>query len=522
MKKNIRGVVLLVLVLSLLLSGCGGGSEVTNGSNESGGSGSVGKADPSTLVVASAADARSIDPHGAGDNTSVNALMPVVETLVVYDENGEIKPHLAESWEEIDSQTWKFKLREGVLFHNGEEMKASDVVYSFKRATSPLGARVQYIMKMVDPDGLEIVDDYTVIVRTTQPFSPFVGYLPYIGAAIISEKAYEEPGADLNPVGTGPFKFVEWKKGDTLSYERFNDYWGEQADYERLVIKAIPEANSRLIELETGSADIAITMTVNDQPKIESNSNLDLHTSPTTIFTMLGFNCSIEPYNNAKFRQAIDWATDAEGIVQAVYRGSAVYTPGPVTPKQKYYDDSEPNDRYDVEKARKLLEESGVDLSKTYTIYVNESQPRIDIATILQSQLSEVGVNIEIKVMETAAYWDFIASGDQEMFISGWGAVGFPEPDNNIYGPLHSNQIPANNNVFYSDPELDAMLDLSREMSDGPEREELVKDIQKHIRENAPYITFDNPINIIGTQKYIKGFVAMPTSHQVYNSVIVE
>ena len=521
MEEKFKGLVLLTLVVALLISGCGGNNTSGNGTSGGGSNEATsGKADPTTLVTAISADARSVDPHGAGDNTSVNALLPVVETLFIYDENGEIQPHLAESYEMIDSQTWKFKLREGVLFHNGEEMKASDVVYSYKRATSPLGARVQYIMNMVDPDGLEVVDDYTVIVRTTKPFTPFIGYLPYIGAAVISEKAYEEPGADQHPIGTGPFKFVEWKKGDSLVYERFDDYWGGPAAYENLIIKAIPEANSRLIELETGSADIGVQMTVNDLSKIESHPNLELHTSPTTIFTYLGFNTSKAPFDNLKFRQAIDWATDAEGIVQAVHRGAAVYTPGPVTPKQKYFDDSEPNDRYDVEKAKQLLEESGVDINRTFTIHVNENQPRIDMATILQSQLSEIGIKVDIKVMETATYWDFIATGDQEMFISGWGAVGFPEPDNNIYGPLHSSQIPSNNTVFYVNPELDAMLDLSRELQDGPEREQLVIDIQRHIRDNVPYLTFDNPINIIGTQRYIKGFIAMPTSHQVYNSVI--
>jgi len=263
-------------------------------------------------------------------------------------------------------------------------------------------------------------------------------------------------------------------------------------------------------------------MTVNDKSKIEENEKLQLQTSSTTIFTFLGFNVGKAPFDNLKFRQAIDWAVDSESIVAAVHRGSAIYTPGPVTPKQKYFDDSEVKDRYDVEKAKKLLAESGVDTSKTYTIYVNESQPRIDTATIVQSQLKEIGLTIDIKVMETAAYWDFIASGDQEMFISGWGAVGFPEPDNNIYGPLHSNQIPANNNCFYSNPEMDAMLDRSRELSDGPEREQLVKDIQKMIRNEVPYITFDNPINMIGTQKYITGFVAMPTSHQIYDSVVIK
>lgn len=525
MKQNLKALLGSVLALSLTLTACSPAAPAATNAGTSAGTvagAAAGKADPSTLVIASMADARSVDPHGAGDSLSVNALLPVVETLVVYGEDGQIKPHLAEKWEQIDSQTWKFFLRKGVKFHNGEEMKASDVVYSFKRATSELGVRVQYIMGMVDPAGLEIVDDYTVIVRTKAPFSPFVGYLPYIGAAIISEKAYEQPGAELHPVGSGPWKFVEWKKGDSLSYVRNDEYWGEKADAEKMIIRAIPEANSRLIELETGNVDVAISMTVNDKAKIEENAKLELKTSPTTVFTYLGFQNNKAPFNDVRVRQAIDWATDAEGIVASVHRGAAVYTPGPITPQQKYFNDSEMADRYDVEKAKQLLAESGIDLTKTYSILVNENQPRIDLATIVQSQLAEVGMKVEIKQMETAAYFDAITTEDKDMYVGGWGAVGFPEPDNNLYGPFHSSMIPSNNSSFYSNAELDAMLAKSRELPDGAEREALIKDIQKHIRDNAPVITFDNPMNMIGTQKYIKNFVAMPTAHQVYNSVVVE
>lgn len=523
-KKRISVFLLIVLSFVITVTGCGG-KDNTGTSTDVGDKNDVavtGKADKNTLVVANMGDARTVDPHGAGESTSVNALLPVVETLVSYDADGNVQPLLAEKWEEIDSQTWKFYLRKGVKFHNGEEMKASDVVYSFKRATSPLGARVQYIMKMVDPEGLEIVDDYTVIIRTIKPFSPFVSYLPYIGAAIISEKAYEQPDAELHPVGTGPFEFVEWKKGEKLTYKRFDGYWGEKPGHENLVIKTIPESNSRLIELETGEADIAIGMTVNDMSKIEDNPKLELQTSPTTVFTYLAFNTAKAPFDNLKFRQAIDWAINEEAVIAAVHRGAARYTPGPVTPDQKYYDDSEQNCRYDVEKAKQLIKESGVDISKSFTITVNENQPRIDLATIVQSQLKEIGITVEIKVMETASYWNYISTGEQEMFVSGWGAVGFPEPDNNIYGPLHSSQIPENNTCFYNNPKLDEMLDRSRQLSDGTEREELVKDIQKLIRDEVPYITFDNPTNLVGVQKYIKNFVAMPTSHQIYNSVTIE
>lgn len=503
----------ILIALSLVFSSCSSPSAKEE---------VLGKDDKDTLVVAAAADARSIDPHGAGDSSSVMAVVPVIETLVANDAEGALVPALAESWEQMDNKSWKFNLRKGVKFHNGEEMKASDVVFSFKRALSDKGSRVQYIMNLVDPEGFEIIDDYTVVIRTVVPFTPFIDYLPYVGASVISEKAYSDPAAETHPVGTGPFKFVSWDKGSRLSYERNDDYWGEKPAYKNLVFKVIPEANSRMIELETGKADIAMQLTANEMSRLKESTKLDLLTAPTTIFTAVYFNTQKAPFDNPVFRSALDYAVGSEGIVQSIHRGAARFTPGPITPGQKYFDDSEPNDRYDVEKAKKMIAESGVDLSKTFKIYTNDNQSRIDLATILQSQLKEVGVNIDIEIMETAAYFDFVTTMQHDMAISGWGAVGFKDPDNNLYGPFHSSGIPDNNSSFYKNAELDEMLDKSRNLNDGPEREALCKDIQKLLRNEAPLLTFDNPINIIGSQKYIEGFEVRPTAHQFFNKVIIK
>ena len=480
-----------------------------------------GKADNKDLVVAYNADTTTLDPHCAGNSAAVNVLMPVMEQLVKYDENGELQPWLAESWEVLDDHSWEFHLRKGVKFHNGEEMKASDVVFSFTRATTDYAANVAYIMDMIDPDGLEIVDDYTVIVRTKVPFGAFLYYLPYIGASILSEKAYTEDEAYAieHPVGTGPYVFQEYQKGEYTKSTKFDDYWGGEPACDTLTIRVIPDNNTRYIALETGEVDIAVGLSVNEMTQLENNPELMMATCPTTVFTTLNFNCAKAPFDNQTFRQALDYAINEEAIVQSVFRGSAQYTPGPVTPDSKYFYDGEPHCRYDVEKAKELLEESGVDLSQTFEIAVNENQTRIDEATIIQQQLAEVGIKTEINVMETAAYNEYITGSDKDMFFNGWGAVGFPDPDNNVYGPLHSSGIPENNVTDLSDPTLDDMLDRARALQDGDEREQLLYDIQKYIRDLTPFVTFENSTNIVGLQNYVEGFYAVPSSDQYYNFV---
>lgn len=524
-RKIISLILIVLLVLSIALTGCSkkeAGESGGTGTNAPAGNNEKPKQD--TLTVAFGSDPPTIDPHASSGSPSVNALNPIYETLVRYDGDGKIAPLLAESWEQIDDLSWKFNLRKGVKFHNGEEMKASDVLFSMKRATGPDGVKVSYIMKAIDSEKCEAVDDYTVIIRTHEPFAPLIGYLPYIGAVIVSEKEFTADAAKaaMNPVGTGPFKFVEWKKNDRITYVRNDDYWGEKPAYKNLVIRTIVEANSRVIELEAGSVDIAYDIPANDVKRLEDNPNTKIERNNSTVFEFLGFNTSKEPFNNPEFRRAIDLAIDEEGIVQSVYRGNADYTPGPVTPNMKYFDDNDTKCKYDPEEAKKILKEIGITEGVTYELKISENKARIDSATIIQSMLKEVGINLEIKVLEVGTFWDALEAGDSQMFISGWGAVGFPEPDNNIYGPLHTKQIPANNYCYYSNPEMDKLLDASRVTPDSPEREKIVKDVQKLIRSEVPYITYANPQQVAGLRKNVMGFKPTPAASHFVDKAYFE
>lgn len=521
MKKSLRKKLTILLTIvfcaSLLSTGCGSSSK----SNSNNSSTDIAKKD--TLIVGMSADAKSVDPHGAGDSSSVNALNGVVETLVRYNDNGEITPLLAESWEQVDELSYKFNLRKGVKFHNGEEMKANDVVFSFKRALSPVGSKVQYIMNAVDGDGFEIIDDYTLIIRTKEPFTPFISYLPYIGAAIVSEKYYtENPDAPSKPIGTGPLKFLDWKKGNELTYTRYDEYWGDKTKYKDLIIKIIPENNSRLIELETGSIDIALNVSPNDYQRINNSKDMKLLTTPSTQFTQVVLNTQKKPLDDVRVRQAIDYAINEEAIVQSVHRGSARYTPGAITPEQLYFDDSDTKCKYDLEKAKALIKEAGYENGLSLTLYTSENQVRIDTSTIIQTQLKEIGINLEIKVLEAATFYDAVMNGEHDLAISGWGAIGFKDPDNNIFGPIHSDQIPDNNYCFYSNPDLDKLLNAQRALPNGPEREKAVKDAQKLIRQEVPYITFDNPDQAVGVRSYVKGFSVTPAASHFYHKVYFE
>lgn len=505
--KKVLGLALALTVAVSMLAGCGGSS-------------SEAPEEKDTLTVAITGDPPTLDPHASSTSSSVNNLNPVYETLVRYDDNGELQPLLATEWKQIDDLNWEFKLRDDVYFHNGEKMTANDVLYSFKRATGPDGAKVSYIMSAIDAENSKVVDDNTIIIATHEPFSPLVGYLPYIGAVIVSEKEFTEnpEQAALNPVGTGPFKFVSWAKNDRCVYERNEEYWGAKPAYKNLIIRTIVEANSRVIELESGNIDIAFDIPANDVERLDSNKDTAIVKRPSTTVEYLAMNVTKEPLGDVRVRQAIDYALDENAILTAVWRGNAQYSPTTVTPSMKYYDDSDTDCRYDVEKAKALLAEAGVsDLKLTLTCAENTN--RLNAATIVQNMLAEVGITVEIQSYESGTFYDMVDAGETEMFIVGFGAVGFPEPDNNIYGPYHTKQIPTNNMGFYSDPDLDAMLDAQRATSDGPEREQIIKDIQKYLRENVPVIPIANTQQVLGIRSNVKGFVPTPAASHFFDKV---
>lgn len=223
MKKKLIELMSFMLAMMFLLTACGSNTQSNGGtgSNDSG-------AAKDTLTVAVSADPNTLDPHQANLAQAINALNPVYETLVRYNDEGELEGLLAESWEQLDDLSWQFNLRKGVKFHNGEEMTASDVLFSIQRATGDKGTNISHVMYIVDGPACEVVDDYTVIIRTKTPFAPFLTYMTFMGACVVSEKEFteDEQNAINNPCGTGPFKFVSWTQNDRTTYVRNDDYWG--------------------------------------------------------------------------------------------------------------------------------------------------------------------------------------------------------------------------------------------------------------------------------------------------------
>ncbi|WP_053955934.1 ABC transporter substrate-binding protein [Inediibacterium massiliense] len=506
----LKKAVSLVLMMSLVvgsLVGCGNSTSETAGEKKN------------NLVVATAYDAKSLDPHATNDMASSNAMKQIYENLVTLNDKNEVVPQLAEKFEKIDDKTYKFYLKKGVKFHNGEELKASDVKFTFERAMNE-GAAVEHIVGEIDPNGIEIIDDYTIVIQTKKPSTPFLTSLAHVGGGcILNEKAVKEAGNNygMNPVGTGPFKFESWAKGDKIVLKRNDDYYGERPAFEEMVLRAIPEATNRTIELESGAVDIAYDITANDVSRVEENPDLEILRKIDNSTTYLGMNCEKAPFNNEKVRQAINYALDTESIVKSVFRGVGGIATGTVAPNVKYFNKELGKPDYNVEKAKQLLKEAGFEKGFKTVIWTNDKKERIDIATIMQSQLKEIGIDVEIKVLEWGALLEGLKNKQHDIVVVGW-TCQTPDPDMAIYAPFHSTMKGKNNFAFFGDPQIDELLEKGRLLEDSPEREKVYYDVQKLLREKAPWVVINNGEQVVGVRKGITGFAPSEYGyHALYN-----
>ena len=482
------------------------------------------KAQRDTLVVADQYDATTFDPVRHNDYPSSRACHQVYDTLIFLNDDGTFRPGLAEKWEFVSDTAYKMYLRKGVKFHNGEELKAEDVKFSLERATTDLGAHIKTYSQ--DLDNVEIVDDYTVILHLKKVNFPFFASLAHSWGSIVNKKEVEAQGENYGTpagtaVGTGPFKFVSWQKSDRYTLERFDDYWDDKVKFKTLVLRSIPEPTARTVGLETGEVDIAYPMINNDISRIEENEALVLQRKPLASTTYMGFNTTKKPFDDPRVRNAFSAALDTVGIQKAVFRGVGK-TPRTLIPDGiKYSIDAElPAHARDVEAAKKLFAEAGVDpKGLKLEIWTNERKERVDMATIIQAQLKELGIDAEIKVLEWGAYIQGLQKKTHDLFLLGWG-LSVPDPDYAVAGLLETGA--GTNYTFFSDAKLDELLSKGRAMPDGPDREKAYRDMQLYINEQCPMILLHNDESLVGVQKSVKGFISSPFDVHTFATVYFE
>jgi ABC-type transport system substrate-binding protein len=479
---------------------------------------SPGAVQAQTVTYAAGADPDSLDPANAESNPSEAINRMMYENLVRFDAKLNLVPGLAERWEQsADGMTWIFFLRKGVKFHDGTPFNAEAVKYFIDRMIGPeKPSRAGLYAPLVA--SAEVVDESTVRLRMKTPFAFLLNNIAHSASGIVSPTAHRALGKDIarKPVGTGPFKFVEWVHGDHITLAANDAYWGGKPKLDRIVVKTVKEDSARLMMLQSGDAHLAVRLPAEDIPRLAKDPNIQLDSTETLRVLYVGFNCAKQPFSDPRVRQAFNLATDRESIVKNLYQGRALVASNIVAPLTTGYFPMAPIP-YDPERAKKLLAEAGFPNGlKAKFISPQGRYPKdFEMAQALQQQWKRAGIDVSLNTMEWAAYLAAtrkpVEQTDVEIFLLGW-APSSAEARWILYPLYHSEQwVPkGNNRVFFSNKQFDEYVDKLTRATAKAERDNYLKLAQELIAREVPQIPILVTKETIGYSKRLKGVINSP------------
>jgi len=532
LSKKSLWLMLLTFVLTVVLAACNGDDEATDTESTDTDTSTIEETETETstgggdLIIAELSDAKSLDPHGSNDVQSSNVQSNIYETLIVRDKNGELAPGLAESWTQVDDLTWEFKLRTGVNFHDGEAFNAEAVKKNFDRILDPEVASPRaFLYEMVSE--VKVIDETTVQFVMEYPFSPLLAHLTHNGGGIISPKSIDADYAAItddvkagsvistNPVGTGPFVFDSWTPDSELKLVKNENYWGTPANIDSVTFKVVPESATRVAEIQSGNAHIIGTVEPAQVANVNASGVATVDEALSSSLTYIGFNTQKEPFNNPLVRQAISKAIDRQTLVDSIYEGYGIPAIGPLSADIFGYTDDLNYVEYNIEEAKALLAEAGYADGFSTTIWTNDNPARVNVATVLQQSLKELGIVVEIGVMEFGTYLDKTAAGEHDMFILGWSnATG--DADYGLYALFHSSQHgEPGNRSFYTNEKVDELLEAGRREADLTAREGIYKEAMQLLTDDAPMAFVLHPSILTGVANNVSGFYV--TSDSMYH-----
>ncbi len=490
---------------------------------------------PDVLIVGQIAEPKSLDPAAVTAVNDFRILMNVYDGLVRYkDGTLEVEPSLATNWEiSEDGTEYMFTLREDVKFHDGSDFNAEAVKFNFDRMlkddhpfhdTGPFP--LSFFFSAVE--SVEAVDAKTVRFKLNAPYAPFLSNLAYPTGLIVSPAAVEKHAKEFgrNPSGTGPFKFAEWKSNERVVIEKNLDYWDGAAGMQAIVFRPITDANTRTAEMLAGGIDlmvevppVALSQFEGDQFKVVEQAG------PHLWFLIL--NAKEGPFADKKVRQAANYAINKTALVNDVLEGTAEVAAGPTPPAFAWaYDESLEPYPYDPEKAKALLKEAGAEGAEL-TFYVTEGGSGmldpIAMGTAIQADLQAVGLKVNIETYEWNSFLGKVnpgLEGKADMAEMAWMTN---DPDTLPYLALRTGAFPSEggfNSGYYSNPEVDKLLENARIATDQGERAKLYKEMQQIVHDDAPWVFVANWKQNAVTSDRVENFALQPSFFLLLKDVV--
>ncbi|MCV7060025.1 ABC transporter substrate-binding protein [Mycolicibacterium vaccae] len=488
----VRTAVLVICMCMAALTGCSTGERVDLGQGTSG-----------ALVAAIAGEPDQLDPHKTTAYFSFEVLENVFDTLVEPDENLEMQPALAESWEvSPDQLTWTFRLRPGVTFHDGAPLTADDVVFSYRRI---IDEQLPNSDKFSAVRAVEAPDPATVVLRVDRPTPNMLTNLGgFKGMAIVSRANVESGQIATHPVGTGPFSFLGQKSGDSISLGANPDYWGGPPGISGVTFRFISEPSTAMSALQAGEVDWTDSVPPQRVTQLRGDESVELAVTPSNDYWYLALNEAREPWNDVRVRQAIAYAVDRDAIVQATSYGTAAVNQLAIPEGNPWFT---PYDRYSsggLDRARELLQEAGAQPRDLDMLVTTEYPETVTAAQIIADNLAPLGITVSIRTVDFATWLDEQNSGNFDMLMMGW--LGNIDPDDFYYAQHHTDG--PNNAQKFSDHEVDRLLDAGRVETDEAARKGIYAKAATRIADEVSYIYLYNPSVIQAWNPALSGYDA--------------
>ena len=538
--KAMKKIVLLLLCLAMVLgmAACGGNattetksetkSETTTTAPETSETASETTADPAnttyqdTITVGVANDITTLDPQGSNTDANMMAFTLTHETLVEVDpETNEVIPGMATSWTTSDDGcTFTFEIPENVTFSDGTPCTANDIKFTFERAAESSFTKTK--VELVT--NIEVVDDTHVAITISKPSQDFLMLLAHQSMSILSEKLVNEDEFGYE-IGTGMFAVETWTPGDQISFVRSDYFHGEPAPTKRIVYRLIKEESSRLIALQTGEIDICVDPLNTDLGYIEDDPNLELVKVPNYVMLYLAINNERKGLDNVHVRKAIAYATDKASMIEVGYNGEGFVHDHWINRGQFGWDDNLQVYEYNLDKAKEELELSGYKPGDLTFRVIYNGTAKENMALVLQADLAEVGIELELIKMETAALKGILndAALDYDLCLYQFtDNLGTDFTLRNQYGSYEEDGVlkkNGSNRANMKDAKFNEMIDAALIEQDSAKREKMYNEIEEYLNEIVPIVPIATSYVNIGIKKGITGVKWNGTAKHDYRYV---
>ncbi len=455
------------------------------------------------LVVAQGGDISRFDPHFSTSSNDIRWSFNIFDNLTSRHPDGKLYPGLALESKLQSQNVWTLKLRQGVKFHNGDPFTSADAKFSIERTYDP-NAKTMVATVFTTIDKIEAPDPYSLVITTKKPDPLLPARLAFYGGQIVPKKYLESVGNDAfnaKPVGTGPTRFVSWVKDDRLTLEANADYWGGKPDFDKLIVRAIPETAPRVAALLKGEVDVITQLPPDQEDRVTANAATRVEGALYAGLYVLAVNSKRPPLDNPLVKQALSLAIDRELIVKELWKGRGIVPSGPIAKGDNFFDPKLPPLAYNPKEARERLKKAGYKgeevFIETTVAYVSQDKP---MAEAIAAMWKDVGVNVKVEVIE----YSVRAQKNREKSFKGvfWSdpTSTLGDPDGMMWRLLG----PGGPQDYWRESKFDELGAAARFSVDEKFRAEAYAQMTKVFLENFPWLPIIQPYEDYGLQKYVE------------------